>query len=114
MATKPNVSYTLKPDENIERALRSFKRLCEKAGIKKVVRAKRYYEKPSDQKRRDLRRRIRNQRRAMRKQADRMNRKLQKARARQKARVSAFADGLARGQETVAAATPAAAETSQA
>ena len=93
MATQPNVTYTLKPDENIERALRGFKRLCEKAGIKKAVRSKRFYEKPSDQRRSDLRRRIRNQRRALRKALDRTSRKLNKARSRQKARVSAFADG---------------------
>ena len=55
MATKPNVSYTVKRDEPIEKALRGFKRLCERAGIKKVVRAKRYYEKPSDKRRRELR-----------------------------------------------------------
>lgn len=107
MATKPNVCYTLKPDENIERALRGFKRLCEKAGIKKAVRAKRYYEKPSDQRRRDLRRRIRNQRRALRKRMDRMHRKLNKARSRQKARVSAFAGGVDANKAAAPAQAPA-------
>ena len=55
MATKPNVTYTVRRDEPIEKALRGFKRLCERAGIKKAVRAKRYYEKPSDMRRRELR-----------------------------------------------------------
>lgn len=82
MATQPNVTYTVKRDEPIEKALRGFKRLCERAGIKKVVRAKRYYEKPSDQRRRELRKRERNKRRAERKLKQALDRRIKKARRR--------------------------------
>ena len=51
MATKPNVSVVVRRDEPIERALRRFKRLCESAGIRKLVRAKERYEKPSEARR---------------------------------------------------------------
>ena len=58
MASRPNISVTLKKDEPVERALRRFKRLCDRAGISKIVRSKRYYEKPSDERRRELRKGI--------------------------------------------------------
>ena len=45
MATRPNVTVMVKRDEPIERALRRFKRLCQHAGITKLVKAKRFYEK---------------------------------------------------------------------
>ncbi|MDC3379308.1 30S ribosomal protein S21 [Planctomycetota bacterium] len=87
-ATKPNVQVILKRDENIERALRRFKRLCEKANIKKIVRAKRYYEKPSDQKRREIRKSLRNRRRADFKAEQRKQRKLARARRKQRGLVN--------------------------
>ena len=64
----------VKKDEPVERALRRFKRLCERAGITKTVRAKRYYEKPSDVRRREVRKSLRNRRRAERKAKERMQR----------------------------------------
>ena len=68
MATKPNVSYVVRKDEPIEKALRRFKRMCDHAGIRKIVRLKRFYEKPSEARRRKMkaaeRRRKRRKRRA--------------------------------------------------
>lgn len=70
----------VKRDEPIERALRRFKRLCQHAGITKLVKAKRFYEKPSDARRREVRKQLRNRRRAERKANERIQRKLSRAR----------------------------------
>lgn len=43
-----NVRVNVGKDENIEKAIKKFKRLCEKAGIKKEAKAREYYEKPSE------------------------------------------------------------------
>jgi small subunit ribosomal protein S21 len=67
MATKPNVTVIVGKDEPIEKALRKFKRLCEKQGIKKQVKARRYYEKPSEARRREVRKGERNRRKNQRK-----------------------------------------------
>ena len=64
---KPNVVVKVGKDEPIEKALRKFKRLCDKMGIKKEAKARRYYEKPSDARRRELRKAERNRRKAQRK-----------------------------------------------
>lgn len=87
MAIRPNVSVTVKRDEPVERALRRFKRLCERAGISKTVRNKRYYEKPSDLRRRETRKSLRNRRRAERKSRERMQRKLDRARKQQRGKL---------------------------
>ncbi len=50
-------------DENFERALRRFKKKCERAGILSDLRRHRHYEKPSERRKRRLnaaRRRLRN------------------------------------------------------
>jgi small subunit ribosomal protein S21 len=39
-------------DENFERALKRFKKKCEKAGILTDLRNRRHYEKPSEKKKR--------------------------------------------------------------
>jgi small subunit ribosomal protein S21 len=80
----------VRKDEPIEKALRRFKRMCDHAGIRKIVRLKRFYEKPSDARRRELRKRIRNQRRAERKAAQRNQRKARKVQARLRSRSMAF------------------------
>jgi small subunit ribosomal protein S21 len=41
-------------DESVERALRRFKKKCEKAGILSDVRKHRHYEKPSERRKRKL------------------------------------------------------------
>jgi small subunit ribosomal protein S21 len=82
MATKPNVSVVVRRDEPIERALRRFKRLCESAGIRKLVRAKERFEKPSEARRREMRKAIRNLRRAEKKAQERAQRKLERGKNR--------------------------------
>ena len=41
-------------DENFERALKRFKKKCEKAGILSDLRKHRHYEKPSERKKRKV------------------------------------------------------------
>jgi len=55
-----NVRVVVGKDDNIEKALRKFKKLCERAGIKKECRARERYEKPSDVIRREKRKAERN------------------------------------------------------
>ena len=44
----------LNEDENFERALRRFKKKCEKAGILSDLRKHRHYEKPSERRKRKI------------------------------------------------------------
>ncbi|HEX9727220.1 MAG TPA: 30S ribosomal protein S21 [Gemmatimonadales bacterium] len=44
----------IREDENFERALRRFKKKCEKAGILSDLRRHRHYEKPSERRKRKL------------------------------------------------------------
>lgn len=46
-------------DESIDRAIRRFKTACEKAGIKKEFKERSRYEKPSDARRKEARKRLR-------------------------------------------------------
>jgi len=55
-----NVSIKVHEGENIERAIKRFKRLAEKAGIKKEAKARRYYIKPSEARRVEKRKSARN------------------------------------------------------
>ena len=48
----------IRDDEPLEKALRRFKRLIEREGILKAVKAKKHYEKPSERKRRQMRQAI--------------------------------------------------------
>ncbi len=41
--------------ETLDKALRRFKRLLEREGILKALKAKKHYEKPSERKRREMR-----------------------------------------------------------
>jgi small subunit ribosomal protein S21 len=54
---------TLRDKESIQEAVRRFRKLVERSGIKKEMRRKEYYEKPSESKRRA---RLRAERRARR------------------------------------------------
>ena len=55
----------VRDDESLEKALRRFKRMLEREGVLKALKAKKHYEKPSERKRRELRqaisRRVRSQ-----------------------------------------------------
>lgn len=48
----------VREDESLERALRRFKRMLEREGTLKALKAKKHYEKPSERKRRELRQAI--------------------------------------------------------
>ena len=51
----PMSRVEIRDDEPLEKALRRFKRLIEREGILKALKAKKHYEKPSERKRRELR-----------------------------------------------------------
>ena len=57
------VKLTLRENESIQEAVRRFRKLVERSGIKKEMRRREYYEKPSEVKRRA---RLRAERRARR------------------------------------------------
>ena len=57
------VKLKVRESESIQEAVRRFRKLVERSGIKKEMRRKEYYEKPSDTKRRA---RLRAERRARR------------------------------------------------
>ena len=82
MSRRPNVSVKVGDNEPIEKALRKFKRLCEKAGIKKEVKSRRYYEKPSEANRRETRKRERNRRKNQRKSDEQETRNQRKNKSR--------------------------------
>ena len=48
----------IRDDEPLEKALRRFKRLIEREGILKALKARKHYEKPSERKRRQKRQAI--------------------------------------------------------
>jgi len=45
---------SVRDNESFEQALRRFKRKCEKAGILSEVKRRRFYEKPSEQRKRQM------------------------------------------------------------
>ena len=57
------VKLTLRERESVQEAVRRFRKLVERSGIKKEMRKREYYEKPSETKRRS---RLRAQRRSRR------------------------------------------------
>lgn len=59
----PLSEVIIQDDENFERALRRFKKKCERAGILSDVRKHRHYEKPSERRKRKLSAAIRKNRR---------------------------------------------------
>ena len=46
-------------NESVEQMLKRFKKLCEKEGLTKEVKRNSYYEKPSERKRRQMRKSMR-------------------------------------------------------
>lgn len=51
--------------DSIERALKQFKRLCEKEGLRRDIKRSSYYEKPSEQRRRRKMQQLRERRKAI-------------------------------------------------
>ena len=50
---------------SIEKALKQFKRLCEKEGLRRDIKRSSYYEKPSEQRRRRAMQQLRERRKAV-------------------------------------------------
>ena len=50
------VKLRLRDNESVNEAVRRFRKLVEHAGVKKEMRKREFYEKPSDMRRRDRRR----------------------------------------------------------
>ena len=55
--------------EPLDKALRAFKRLCEKEGLRRDIKRATYYEKPSEQRRRKKLQQVRELRKAVAKAA---------------------------------------------
>ena len=59
------IKVTSRPNESINQLLKRFKKICEKEGLTKDIKRSSYYEKPSERRRRRIRkmqkRQIKNQ-----------------------------------------------------
>lgn len=51
--------------DSIEKALKQFKRMCEKEGLRREIKRASYYEKPSEQRRRRKLQQLRERRKAL-------------------------------------------------
>ena len=54
----------VRENDSIERALKQFKRICEKEGLRREIKRSSYYEKPSEQRRRRKLQQVRERRKA--------------------------------------------------
>jgi small subunit ribosomal protein S21 len=61
--------------DSIERALKQFKRLCEKEGLRRDIKRSAYYEKPSERRRRKKLQQLRERRKMATKQANKETKK---------------------------------------
>jgi len=57
--TLPVVKLRVRAGESIQEAVRRFRKLCERSGLRKEMRRKAYYEKPSERRRREELKRLR-------------------------------------------------------
>ena len=55
-----SIKIRSRANESIDQMLRRFKKLCEKEGITKQIKRHSYYEKPSERRRRRMRKAARN------------------------------------------------------
>jgi small subunit ribosomal protein S21 len=69
------IRLEVRRDEPIDKALKRFKRICEREGLIKTIRRAEYYEKPSERRRRKIRQRI-NQIRKSERQADKARKQI--------------------------------------
>ena len=60
------VKLTLRDKESAQEAVRRFRKLCERSGLRKEMRRKAYYEKPSERRRREELKRLRKARQPVR------------------------------------------------
>jgi small subunit ribosomal protein S21 len=56
---RPVVKLRVRAGESIQEAVRRFRKLCERSGLRKEMRRKAYYEKPSERRRREELKRLR-------------------------------------------------------
>lgn len=49
------IKVTSRPNESIDQLVKRFKKMCEKEGLTKDIKRSTYYEKPSERRRRRLR-----------------------------------------------------------
>ena len=49
------IKVKARPNESVEQLLRRLKKMCEKEGLNKEIKRNSYYEKPSERRRRKLR-----------------------------------------------------------
>ena len=56
---KTVVKLRVRAGESIQEAVRRFRKLCERSGLRKEMRRKAYYEKPSERRRREELKRLR-------------------------------------------------------
>jgi small subunit ribosomal protein S21 len=63
------IKVTVRHGEPPERLLQRFKRICAKEGIFKEVKKRRFYEKPSDRRRRRAKEAVREAKKALRRKA---------------------------------------------
>ena len=49
------IKIKARPNESVEQLLRRLKKMCEKEGLNKEIKRNSYYEKPSERRRRKLR-----------------------------------------------------------
>lgn len=64
--TEPVVKLRVRSGESIQEAVRRFRKLCERSGLRKEMRRKAYYEKPSERRRREELKRLRKVRQSAR------------------------------------------------
>ena len=64
--------------DSIARALKQFKRLCEKEGLRRDIKRSTYYEKPSEQRRRRKMQQLRERRKAIRRAVKKLTAKVTK------------------------------------
>ena len=76
------IRLELKPNEPIDKALRRFKKICDREGLTRDMRKHAYYEKPSERKKRRERERYKERSKAVRLAE---KKKLKQRKARQKA-----------------------------
>ena len=76
------IRLELKPNEPIDKALRRFKKICDREGLTRDMRKHSYYEKPSERKKRRERERHKERSKAVRLAE---KKKLKQRKARQKA-----------------------------
>lgn len=62
------IKVTARGNESIEQLLRRFKKMCEKEGLNKEIKRHSYYEKPSERRRRRIRKAIRRELRELQQQ----------------------------------------------